>query len=83
MKRLRRQARSLDVENKENLLKSDKISSFAKLLEQQLNKNDEMEAQTEKEEIATVKQNEDILNIIESKPIEYKKKKTRAKSFDG
>ena len=82
MKRLRRQARSVDVEGKEEVSKSEKISSFAKLLEVQLNKNGGMEIQTKKEEIEIVKQNEDVINLIESKPVEHKKKKQRAKSFD-
>ena len=82
MKRLRRQAKSVDVEGKEELFKSEKISSFAKLLEVQLNKNGGMAVQAKNEEVGIVKQNEDIINMIENKPIEHKKKKKRAGSFE-
>ena len=82
MKRIKRQARSVDVEGKDDVLKSEKISSYAKLLENKLNKNCGIAIETKKEETEIVKQNEDILKMIENKPIEHKKKKQRPKSFE-
>lgn len=87
MKRIKRQAKSVDIEKREDIPipeKSDKIFSFAKLLEVQLNKNGGNFNNIENNKNNNiVKQNDDVMDMIENKPIENKKKKRKNLSFDG
>lgn len=90
MKRIRRQARSVDIEKKEDFLdKSEKIMSFAKLLEVELGKGianiDDVNNKNNNNDNdnVSVKQNDDVINMIENKPVENKKKKKQNLKFDG
>ena len=88
--RFKRANRSIDLSNdqKENNLKSEKVSSLAKMLEGHIKFGNEEKSQVRNREssveVKHKNENEEIFNIINNQPVvNKKKKKVRSFSYDG